>query len=165
MPPSDGTCHFMKLPPVLRLATAESIFEDFLTKLTLGLYPPYLAQGEGQLPYTQELFSLLHVNHASRLEPINLCTRLAQASTEEVISHPPTNTYQSIRIGPHEQLKAKHKEILKILQQPKSSAGDAQTGGGGGGVRRDPFKALNTRGSGQPRSKGRRGRVRYRVFI
>lgn len=59
--------------------------------------------------------------------------------------------------------KAKHKKILKILQQAKLSAGDAQTGAGG--VRDDLLRALNTRGSGQPRSKGRRGRVRNRVWI
>lgn len=152
----------MILPPELRLAIAEDVLNAFFTRLTLGLYPPYLAKGESQLPYTQELFSVLLVNRAFRLETINLCAKLAKDSAAEVVSHPPTNTYQSIRIGPHEQLKAKHKKILRILQQAKLSAGDAQTGAGD--VRKDLLKALNTRGSGQPRSKGRRGRVRNRVW-
>jgi hypothetical protein len=72
VPPTDGTCHFMKLPTELRLTFAEHIFEDFFTRLTLGLYPPFFMNGESRLPYTQELFSVLHVNRAFRLESIEL---------------------------------------------------------------------------------------------
>lgn len=116
----------MRLPTELHLAIAEDVLDAFFTRLTLGLHPPYLAKGESQLTYTQELFSLLHVNRAFRLETIDLCAKLAKDSAAEVVSHPPTNTYhQSICIGPHEQLKAKHKKILRILQQAELSAGNA----------------------------------------
>jgi hypothetical protein len=167
VPSSDGSCHLMRLPTELRLAIAEDVFEDFFNRLTLGLYPLCFEKGEGHLLYTQELFSVLHVNHAFRLETINLCTKLAKNSAEEVVSHPPSTDFsvqwprRSIRIGAHEQLKSKHKKILKALQQAKVGAGDAESGVG---VPGDLFKALNTRGSGKPRSQGRRGRVRWRIM-
>ena len=128
VPPSNGTCHLMRLPPELRLAIAERIFEDFFTRLTLGLYPPFSMNGESQLPYTQELFSVLHVNRAFRLESIDLCTRLAIHSAGKIVSHPPTNARQSSRIGPHRQLKLEHRKILGILQGAKMSAVDAEPG-------------------------------------
>lgn len=155
----------MRLPTELRLAIAKCVIGDFFNRLTLGLYSPYLEKDEGQLPYTQELFSVLHVNHAFRLETTNLCIRLAKNSAGEVVSHPPDFSFQrrgqSIRIGAHEQLKSKHRKILKALQQAKVSVGDAESSVG---VPGDLFKALNTRGSGKPRSQGGRGRVGWRIM-
>jgi len=153
VPPPDGACHFMKLPTELRLVIAEDVFEDFFTQLTLGLYPPLFESSENELPYTQELFYVLHTNRAFRLETLDLCIKLAKDSSKEVISRPPSKDMfrrmlpNSIRFGPHEQLKARHKKILKMLQQAKLSAGDAQPGVG---VPGDLLKALNKRTSDQP---------------
>lgn len=158
----------MRLPTELRLAIAEDIFEGFFNRLTLGLYPPYLAKGEGQLPSTQELFSVLHINRALRFETIGLCTKLAKDSAEQVVRHPPSADFslqwkrQSIRIGPHKQLKSRLKKILRALRQAEASAGDDAKSGVV--VPGDLLKALNTRGSGQPRSQGRRGRVAWRIM-
>lgn len=147
VPPTDGICHFMKLPTELRLTIAEHIFEDFFARLTLGLYPPFLTIGESRLPYTQELFSVLHVNRAFRLESIELCTILATRSAEEFVRRPPGDIiqqrFQTIRIQPHEQLKSKHKKILKILQKAKVSMGNSQADVA---VREDLRRALLTRG-------------------
>jgi hypothetical protein len=160
VPPTDGTCHFMKLPIELRLTIVEHIFEDLFTRLTLGLYPPFLTIGESRLPYTQELFSVLHVNRAFRLESIELCTILATHSAQEVVRHPPGDIiqqrYQTIRIQPHEQLKSKHKKILKILQKAKVSTGYAQADVA---VREDLRRALLTRGRSPALSQAMR-RVR-----
>jgi hypothetical protein len=153
MPPSDGTCHFMKLPTELRLIIAEDVYEDFFTQLTLGLYPPFFESSENELPDTQELFSVLHINRAFRLETLDLCIKLAKDSSEEVISRPPSKDMfrrmlpNSIRFGPHEQLKARHKKILKMIQQAKLSAGDARPGGD---IPDDLLKAPNRRKSDQP---------------
>lgn len=122
IPPVDGTCHLMKLPTELRLAIAEDIFDDFFKRLRIGLYPPFLVAGESRLPYARELFSVLHVNRAFRLETIDLCTRLAKESAEEVASHPPGS--RGMRHRPHIQLKSKHCKILRILRKAKVSAGE-----------------------------------------
>lgn len=173
IPPSDGVCHFMRLPPELRLVIAEDIFEELFTRFTLGLYPRLLEKGEGRLPYTQELFSVLHINRAFRVESLDICTKLAIDSSKEVVSQLPSSSgsqldrgpgmpAQSISIGTHKQLKLKHRKILRILQGAKKSAGEAESGVS---VPDDLLKALRTCGSEQPRSEGREGRMGQRNWI
>lgn len=131
VPPSDGTCHFMRLPTELRLFIVENILEDFFASLTFGLYPPCPEILWFQLPYIKELYSVLHVSRALRAKSLDLCIKLAMNSSEEVLSHPPSSSiadrYHRRTIGsfPHALLKLKHKRILEILQQAKMSAGDA----------------------------------------
>ncbi|GAB7330310.1 hypothetical protein MBLNU13_g01950t2 [Cladosporium sp. NU13] len=86
----------MDLPVELRLAIAEHICEDFFTRLTRGLLPPFFKNGESKLPYTQDLLTVLQTNRTFRLDSIDLCARLATRSTEEVVRLParrsdPTN--------------------------------------------------------------------------
>ena len=148
---------FTSLPTEIRLSIAEAFLSDFFARLTIGLYPPFYEPGEGRLPHIQELFSLLHVDRAFREETIHLCTTLAIDSAQEVVRHPPRNgSLPSIRYRAHEQLKAKHKKILQILQRARGGADDA---GAGVDVPDDLLRALN---ASKRKAPDRRGRTQGR---
>jgi hypothetical protein len=120
--PQD-TCHFMELPSEIRLSIYEHLFDDFFTRLTADLDPlPGNHQTE-HLPSVQELLSALHINHASRKESIDVCSRIADASSRMASSWTPksthTMTYIRMQIVNHVTLKkiqARHRKIRRILR-------------------------------------------------
>jgi hypothetical protein len=119
VPPQDGTCHFMNLPPELRLMVTELFFEDIFTRLTSGLGSP-----RGHI-YRQdvsadELLTLLHVNHALRVETIKLCVRLAEDAFETVERTPP-GPFQSSLMKDRGQLRWRIRDILVFLRQIRRS--------------------------------------------
>jgi hypothetical protein len=121
--PQDSTCHFMELPSEIRLSIYEHLFNDFFTRLTADLDP---LPGEPQtehLPSVQELLSALHINHTSRKESIDVCSRIADASSRTASSWNPkstyTMTYIRIQIVNHvtlRKIQAKHRKIRRILR-------------------------------------------------
>jgi hypothetical protein len=116
VPPEDGTCHFMRLPAELRLTIAELLLGDLFDVCKLGLLPLFVRP-----PPTQDFISLLQIDRTSRLEAVDLCTRLTEDSAR-VVDHTPTwPILQHKHRGPHGRIQGKHKKILRILRSVKLS--------------------------------------------
>jgi hypothetical protein len=120
---SQKPCHFMELPSEIRLSIYEHLFNDFFTRLTADLDPlPGNHQTE-HLPSVQDLLSALHINRASRKESIDICSRIADASSRMASSWTPkstyTMTYIRMQIVNHVTLRrvqARHLKIRRILR-------------------------------------------------
>ena len=116
VPPQDGTCHFMNLPPELRLTIAEYLFQDRFTRLTSRQF-----DREGRpLPSANELLTLLHVNHALRVETIKLCVRFAEDASDAVERTPP-GPWQSSLMKDRERLRWRIGDVLVFLRQTRQS--------------------------------------------
>jgi hypothetical protein len=125
VPAQGGSCPILRLPPELRLSIYEHVFQDFFTRLTAQLdSPPDYSKIE-YLPDIQELLSALHVNHTSRIESIDVCRRIADASFGLVSSRSPLSMftpgyfYIRTQIASNVTLKkiqARHRKIRKTLQ-------------------------------------------------
>lgn len=76
LPPQDDTCHFMRLPPELRFTIAENVFKDLFAKLECGRGSPFHMISAD--PLEKEVFAMLHVNRALRVENIDLYVGLAK---------------------------------------------------------------------------------------
>jgi hypothetical protein len=124
----------MRLPPELRLSIYEHVSQDFFTRLTAALdSSPNYSQIE-YLPDIQELLSALHVSHASRIESIDVCQRVADASFRLASSRSPLSVltpgyfYLLTRTASNVTLKkiqARHRKIRRILKRTKRNIMDS----------------------------------------
>jgi hypothetical protein len=134
VPAQDGSCPLMRLPPELRLSIYEHVFQDFFTRLTARLDSPPDHSKVEYLPDIQELLSALHISHTSRIESIDVCRQVADASLRLASSRSPYSVfapgyfYIRTRIVSNVTLKkiqARHRKIRRILQRTKKNVVDS----------------------------------------
>jgi hypothetical protein len=124
----------MRLPRELRFSIYEHVSQDFFTRLTAALdSPPNYSEIE-YLPDIQELLSALHVSHASRVESIDVCQRVADASFGLASSRSPlsmftleyfylrTRTTSNVTL---KKIQARHRKIRRILKWTKRNIMDS----------------------------------------
>lgn len=79
---SEKPCHFMKLPPEIRVDIYERIMQDAFRNIENGIQPQYYTAvvlcRDRSLPRTYETaLALLHTNRSTRQEALLLCLKLA----------------------------------------------------------------------------------------
>lgn len=122
-PPQDGTCHFMRLPPELRLFIYEDVFQDFFSRLTARLNPQLVLLQNDWLPEIQELLSMLHVSRTFRTEVIDVYSQLAEDASRLVDSRSSYAARCAINlpVRPFNKIERRQNNIRKILRKIKRS--------------------------------------------